>query len=67
MSELKTLYEEPGMVVLDKKYVNEVDFGENSYYFFYQSGENIITISFLGERNRGIEFITWYYSRFSPN
>ena len=55
----------PGMIGLDKKYVNYKDMNGLNYYF-YQSGKNIIIVDMNGDKNLGDVFVIWYCSKY-PN
>ena len=67
ISELKKEYN-PGMIVLNTKYVNYyLDSSSKTYHhYFYQSGKNIIIIDYTGIKDDGDAFIIWYYLK-HPN
>ena len=64
ISKLKETYN-PGMIILDKKYVNYVDLGNKYNFYFYQSGKYILVLDMTGEKDLADSFVIWYYSKYS--
>jgi putative component of toxin-antitoxin plasmid stabilization module len=64
ISKLKEAYN-PGMIILDKKYVNYVDLGNKYNFYFYQSGKYILVLDMTGEKGLADSFVIWYYSKYS--